>query len=61
MGNFYVDDKYAFKKEWKIRDQCCVVCFFFYVVKNGASNGTEQWHEIIREIIRVVKNSKLSI
>jgi hypothetical protein len=41
MGKFYVDDKYAFQKEWKIRDQCYVVYFFFCVVENGASRETE--------------------
>jgi hypothetical protein len=41
MGKFYVDDKYAFKKEWKIRDQCYVVYFFFCVVENGANDETE--------------------
>ncbi len=37
MGEFYVDDKYTFKKDQKIRDQCYVVCFLFYGVENGAS------------------------
>ncbi len=37
MGEFYVDDKYTFKKDQKIKVQCYVVCFLFYVVENGAS------------------------
>jgi hypothetical protein len=40
MGEFYVDEKYPYKEEWKFKDQGYVFfLFFFYVVENGASNG----------------------
>jgi hypothetical protein len=42
MGEFYVDDKYSFKKEQKISDPCYVICLFFYVVENGASVGLDK-------------------
>jgi hypothetical protein len=50
MGEFYVDDKYTFKKELKLRDQGYFLCFLFCVVENGASDGAGQWCETTRGI-----------
>lgn len=44
-------------EERKFRDQGYVVCFLFYVVENGASDGAGQWHKTTRGI----QFSKLSV